>query len=85
MKQENQQPSTDLAGAVSSAAELQPGLQETHQSGEKILEGARNDDQLQQLKDAAGKKPGNGQQADSPESLQQDDSQAGNKITPLLW
>ena len=34
-------------------SETQPGLQETIQSGEKIIEGARSDDQLQRLNDAA--------------------------------
>ena len=53
MQEENKQPSGNQAGPSSAPPETQPGLQETIQSGEKIVEGARNDDQLQRLKDAA--------------------------------
>jgi hypothetical protein len=38
------------AGPSSVPPETQPGLQETIQPGEKIIEGARNEDQLDKLK-----------------------------------
>jgi hypothetical protein len=41
------------------ATESQQELQEVYQTGEQVIEGARHDDQLQQLKEAARNKPGN--------------------------
>jgi hypothetical protein len=52
MEQESKQQPANQAGPSSAAPETQPGLQETIQSGEKIVEGARNEDQLQQFKNA---------------------------------
>jgi hypothetical protein len=49
----DQQPSGNQAGPSSAPPETQEGLQETIQSGDKILAGARNDDQLQRLNEAA--------------------------------
>jgi hypothetical protein len=50
---DNKQPSGNQAGPSSAPPETQEGLQETIQSGDKIVAGARNDDQLQRLNDAA--------------------------------
>lgn len=44
------QPEENQAGPSSAVPETQAGLQETIQSGEKIIAGARNDDQLEKLK-----------------------------------
>jgi hypothetical protein len=65
MENNDQQQPANQAGPSSAPPETQPGLQETIQSGEKILEGARNDDQLQRLSDAA-KDTGNENKAPEP-------------------
>jgi uncharacterized Zn finger protein (UPF0148 family) len=57
MEQENKQQAANQAGPSSAAPETQQGLQEHLQSGEKIIEGARTDDQLQRLKEAAQDDP----------------------------
>jgi hypothetical protein len=43
-------PEENQAGPSSAPPETQPGLQETIQPGEKIIDGAGNDDQLKKLK-----------------------------------
>jgi hypothetical protein len=53
MKQENKPRPEDGAGPGSALPETHEGLPETYTPLEKIIEGARNDDQLQRLKDAA--------------------------------
>jgi len=53
MEEENKESSGNQAGPSSTPPETELGLQETIQSGEKILNGAQNDDQLQRLKDTA--------------------------------
>lgn len=70
MQEEEEQPSGNQAGPSSAPPETQAGLQETIQSGDKIVAGARNDDQLQRLNDAAKEaRPedaGNAQDEDQP-------------------
>jgi hypothetical protein len=61
MENKDQQRSGNQAGPSSAAPETQPGLQETIQSGENVVEGARNDDQLQRLKGAIQEKAGPGE------------------------
>jgi hypothetical protein len=55
MKTEEQEHTGNQAGPSSAAPETQAGLQEHLQSGEQIIAGARNDDQLQALNGAAQK------------------------------
>jgi hypothetical protein len=43
-------PEQNAAGSSSAKPETQQGLQETIQTGEKIIQGARNEDQLDRLK-----------------------------------
>jgi hypothetical protein len=45
-------PEENAAGPSSVNPKTQPGLQETIRSGEKIIEGARNEDELDKLKPA---------------------------------
>jgi hypothetical protein len=51
------QPEENQAGPSSAPPETQAGLQETIQSPEKIIEGARNEDQLDRLKPGSGENP----------------------------
>jgi hypothetical protein len=57
MEQKNKQEPGNQAGPSSAALATQQGLKEHQQSGEKIIEGAREDDQLQRLKEAAQDDP----------------------------
>jgi len=57
MEQENKQQPGNQAGPSSAVPETRQGLQEHLQSGEMIIEGARADDQLQRLKEAAQDDP----------------------------